>query len=60
MAKKTKRVKRKAWTSVDLKALKQHSKAKSPVKTIAKDLKRTPGALRQKARILGLRLGHRR
>jgi len=33
---------------------------KSPVKTIARAMKRTPGALRQKAFALGVSLGHRR
>jgi hypothetical protein len=60
MAKKTKRARRKAWTSVDLRSLKKFSREKLPVAKISKLLKRTAGALRQKARILGLPLGHRR
>ena len=55
-----KRIVRRDWTHTDLKALKQHSKDKTPVKTISRALKRTPGALRQKARVLGIPLGHRR
>ena len=50
MAKKvTRRRKLKAWTSQDHRDLKAHSKAKSPVKTISKVMKRTMGAIRQKA-----------
>src|SRR6476469_5791774 len=37
-----------------------HSKDKTRVQVISKALKRTPGALRQKARVLGIPLGHRR
>ena len=47
-------------TRAEVKELKQHSKNKTRVKTISKALKRTPGALRQKARVLGTPLGHRR
>ncbi len=61
MAKKAKRrVKRKAWTSVQLAELRKYSKDKVPLKKISKLMKRTAGALRQKARSLGIRLGHRR
>jgi len=60
MAKRTKRAPRKAWTKQDLRELKQHSRAKSPVVKISKAMKRTVGALRQKAFGLGLSLGHRR
>jgi hypothetical protein len=38
---------------------KKHSKGKTPVKTVSRALKRTPGALRQKAYALGISLGHR-
>jgi hypothetical protein len=47
-------------TRAEVKELKQHSKNKTRVKTISKALKRTPGALRQKARVLGILLGDRR
>ena len=63
MAKATatrKRVVRRDWTRADLKELRQHSRDKTPVKAISRALKRTPGALRQKARLLGIPLGHRR
>ena len=57
---KKKRIVRRDWTRADLKELRQHSREKAPVKTISRKLKRTPGALRQKARALGIPLGHRR
>jgi hypothetical protein len=43
-----------------VKELRQHSRNKTRVKTISRALKRTPGSLRQKARALGIPLGHRR
>ena len=55
-----KRVKRREWTKADLKELKAHSKARTPVVKIAKITKRTIGALRQKALNLGIGLGHQR
>ena len=60
MAKKTKRVNRREWTNSDIRELKVHSRAKTPVARIAKLTKRTVGALRQKAFQLGFSLGHRR
>lgn len=54
-----KRVVRHEWTAEDERALKKHSKDKTPVAVISKALKRTPGALRQKARHLGISIGHR-
>jgi hypothetical protein len=48
------------WTKDDLRALKGHSKSKTPVVTISKEMKRTVGALRQQAFKLSLSLGHRR
>jgi hypothetical protein len=58
MARGRKRVVR-AWTAHDERELKKHSKNKTPVKAISKTMKRTPGALRQKARHLGILIGHR-
>jgi hypothetical protein len=60
MAKEAKRVSRKEWTKTDLRELKMHSKAKTPVAKISKAMKRTNGALRQKAFQLGFGLGHQR
>jgi hypothetical protein len=48
------------WTKKDLRELKEYSRSKLPVKKISGAMKRTIGALRQKALILGLSLGHRR
>jgi hypothetical protein len=39
---------------------KQHSKARTPVVRISKQIKRSVGSLRQKALHLGIGLGHRR
>jgi len=61
MAKKAKRrVKRASWTKSNLAELRKYSKDKLPVKKISRLMKRTVGALRQKARVLGIRLGHQR
>lgn len=60
MAKKAKRTVRREWTKEDVRELKAHSKAKTPVVKISKSTKRTDGALRQQARKLGIPLGHRR
>jgi len=48
------------WTPNDVRELKKHSKSKTPVKAIAKQMKRTPGAVRQKAKNLRISIGHRR
>jgi hypothetical protein len=56
---RTKRVTRRDWTRDEVKELKKHSKGKTPVKTVSRALKRTPGALRQKAYAIGISLGHR-
>jgi hypothetical protein len=55
-----KRGTRVSWSKSDVAELKKHSKSKSPVDAVAKAMKRTAGALRQKAYALGLPLGHRR
>ena len=62
MAKKAKKktVVRREYTKADVKELRAHSKAKTPVARIAKLTKRTEGSLRQKALKLGLSLGHHR
>jgi hypothetical protein len=51
---------RKPYIAADIKLLKQHSKAKTPVSKIAKQMKRSVGSLRQKALALGIGLGHQR
>jgi len=61
VAKKTKKtVVRREYTKVDVKELRAHSKAKTPVAKIAKLTRRTEGSLRQKALKLGIKLGHGR
>jgi hypothetical protein len=62
-AKKTatkKKAVRREYTKADVKELRAHSKAKTPVAKIAKLTKRSEGSLRQKALKLGIRLGHQR
>jgi hypothetical protein len=50
----------KPWTKDDFRTLKAHSKARTPVVKVSKVMKRTVGALRRKAGILGIGLGERR
>jgi len=56
---RAKGVVRRNWSVQDEKDLRKHSKNQTPVIKISKALKRTPGALRQKARHLGIPIGHR-
>jgi hypothetical protein len=49
-----------AWTKKDIAELKAHSKSRTAVSKFSKAMKRTVGALRQKASIEWTRLGHRR
>jgi hypothetical protein len=62
MAKKTRRrrTKRAAWTRAQVAELRRYSKDKLQIKKVSRLMKRTVGSLRQKARALGIRLGHRR
>jgi len=57
MAKK--RSKRRQWTKDDLRELKASAKQKTPARKIARTLKRTEGATRQKAFSLGISLDSR-
>jgi isocitrate lyase len=57
---KRKKSVRREYTKADVKELRGHSKARTPVAKIAKLTKRTEGSLRQKALKLGIKLGHRR
>jgi hypothetical protein len=52
--------KRKEYTKEDVKLLKAHSKSRTPVIKLSKLMKRSEGSLRQKARALGIGLGHQR
>jgi hypothetical protein len=56
MARKTKH---RSWTSSDMRTLKTLAKKKTRAATIARTLKRTEGATRQKAFSLGLSLDTR-
>ncbi len=58
MAKKAKKAVRREYTKGDVRELRAHSKARTPVAKIAKQMKRSVGSLRQKALALGIRLGH--
>ena len=63
MAKATKKKIRRrgaAWTKAMQAELRKHSKARTPVSKISKQMKRTVGALRQQALKLGIGLGHQR
>jgi hypothetical protein len=60
MATKTKRARRREWTKEDVREIRGHSRARTSVAKMSKLMKRTAGALRQKAWDLGLPLGHRR
>jgi hypothetical protein len=51
---------RSLWTKDDIRQLKAHSKARTPVIDVAKAMKRTEAAVRQKAKTIGVGLGHRR
>jgi predicted methyltransferase len=61
VAKKSKKkIIRREYTKADVKELRAHSKARTPLPNIMKVTKRTEGSLRQKALKLGISLGHRR
>jgi hypothetical protein len=57
---KKKTLVRNPWTKEDLRQLKAHSKTRTPVVEVAKAMKRTEAAVRQKAKTIGIGLGHRR
>jgi hypothetical protein len=57
---KKKTLGRTPWSKEDLRELKAHSKARTPVAQVAKAMKRTEAAVRQKAKTIGVGLGHRR
>ena len=60
MAKRAARRVLKPWTKEDVRELKAHSRARTPVVKVSKAMKRTVGALRRRAGMLGIGLGHRR
>uniref|UniRef100_Q07QU2 Uncharacterized protein n=1 Tax=Rhodopseudomonas palustris (strain BisA53) TaxID=316055 RepID=Q07QU2_RHOP5 len=57
---KSTKITRREYTKDDVKELRAHSKARTPVSEIARVTKRTVGSLRQKALKLGIGLGHQR
>jgi hypothetical protein len=57
---KAKKIVRREYTKSDVKELRAHSKARTPVAKIAKLTKRSVSSLRSKATNLGISLGHRR
>lgn len=60
MAKNAKKAKRRPFTKQDVKALRAHSKARTPVSKISKEMTRSVGSIRQKALRLGIGIGHQR
>jgi hypothetical protein len=54
-----KKAKRRAWSPTDVRTLKTAAKKKTRASSIARTLKRTEGATRQKAFSLGLSLDSR-
>ena len=61
MAKKAKKRVRKEWTKEDVRTLKAHSKAKTPVTKIAKEMKRSEEHCFSEGVVsLDLGLGHQR
>ena len=51
--------KRRAWTTLQVRELKSLARKKTPARKIAKSLKRSEGATRQKAFSLGVSLNSR-
>ena len=61
MVKKAKKkIVRREYTKAEVKELRAHSKARTPVSKLMKLMKRSEGSLRQKALTLGIGLGHQR
>jgi hypothetical protein len=61
MVKKAKKkIVRREYTKAEVKELRAHSKARTPVSKLVKLMKRSEGSLRQKALTLGIGLGHQR
>jgi hypothetical protein len=55
-----KKIVRREYTASDVKLLKTHSKARTPMSKLTRLMKRSEGSLRQKALTLGIGLGHQR
>jgi hypothetical protein len=54
-----KKAKKRAWDTTDIRELKSLAKKKTPAERIAKKLKRSEGATRQKAFSIGLSIDSR-
>jgi len=54
-----KKIKRRAWSKDDVKSFKALARHKTPAAKIARQFKRTVGAIRQKALYLGISLNSR-
>ncbi len=55
-----KKIIRREWTKEDIRDIKAHSRARTPVAKLVKLTRRSEGSLRQKALSLGIGLGHQR
>jgi hypothetical protein len=53
------KAKRRSWTTAQVRTLKTLAKKKTPAKSIARTLKRSEGATRQKAFTIGLSIDSR-
>jgi hypothetical protein len=60
VAKKVRKIVKREYSKADVKELRAHSKAGTPVAKIAKLMKRSVASLRNKATKLGINLSHRR
>ena len=52
--------KRNLWSKEHVSALRSYSKARTPVSKIAKEMRRSESAVRQKATSIGISVGHQR
>lgn len=55
----TAKIVRKSWTTQSLKRLKEHSRQRTPIQAISRELDRTTYALRRQASRMGIPIGER-
>jgi hypothetical protein len=60
MALKKRRARRRGWSSKDMSDLRSYAKKKTPARMIGRHLKRSEGAVRQKAYAVGISLSLRK
>jgi hypothetical protein len=60
VSKAAKKAARVPYSKEHVKELRAHSRARTPVRKIAKALKRSEGSIRNKAHKLGIGIGHQR